>query len=692
MAATIIPLGRLAPDSPVAEIPRVGPVQQRLLAKLGIVTVRDLLYHLPFRYEDTRELTPLARLQAGEVQTSRVSVTGVSGPRVTPRRRMLIVEASFEDSSGRASAVWFGKQFVERRLHEGDRYLISGSVRRERTGLQFVNPKFEEVKDDQQHVGTLAAVYHETEKLSSVRLREFVSDVIDTVAPRIDDVLPPKVRSDERLPSIAEALRMVHLPADGDEAREGRARITFERVFVMSAAAARARRRRMSSRGIVIPYEVSIAREFSASLPFKLTDDQRVAAHQILNDMAAPGPMSRLLQGDVGSGKTVVAALAALMTRRAGRQTAIMAPTEILARQHAATLNELLTPHGLPPRLLVGSTGERARREIIGSLAAGYDALIVGTHALIEDDVVMGNLGLAVVDEQHRFGVRQRQLLRQKSGDMPNFLAMTATPIPRSLQLTMYGDIDVSEIRQMPHGRLPVRTQVVSPVQRDEAYAFVRDQIRAGRQTFVICPLIEESDKLGAKSATAEFERLQRDVFPDLRIELLHGRMPAREKEARMARFATGEADILVSTSVVEVGVDVPNASVMLIEGAERFGLAQLHQFRGRVGRGQHQSYCLLFESSAIEDDDAPVRLAAMAATTSGFELAELDLDKRGPGDIAGLRQHGAQFEPSDLLDRALVNRARAAAERHLATDGDLALHPPLAAALQRYGEVFDLD
>jgi len=361
--------------------------------------------------------------------------------------------------------------------------------------------------------------------------------------------------------------------------------------------------------------------------------------------------MNRLLQGDVGSGKTVVAAMAALMTHHAGYQTAVMAPTEILARQHHATLDKLLTQHGLPPRLLVGSTSAAARREILAGLAGGHDSLIVGTHALIEDDVAMVNLGLVVVDEQHRFGVAQRRRLRQTSGAMPNYLAMTATPIPRSLSNTLYGDVDLSELRELPPGRRTVETRVVAPEARNSAYEFVRAEVRKGRQAFVICPLIEESDKLGARSATAEYERLSTTVFPDLRVELLHGRMPAREKAERMDRFVRGDADVLVATSVVEVGVDVPNATIMLIEGAERFGLAQLHQFRGRVGRDQHQSYCLLFEGGV--DDEGSQRLAAVASTDSGFELAERDLQLRGPGQLVGLRQHGLpEMLAADLLHR----------------------------------------
>jgi ATP-dependent DNA helicase RecG len=691
VTGTIIPLRRLTPESPVTEIRGIGPDQQKRLEKLGIHRVRDLLFHLPFRYGDTRELTALRDLQAGSEHTSLVRVRHMTGPARSSQKRILLVKATLEDDTGQAGAVWFGPQFVEKHLHVGDTVVVHGKVELDRTGLVFRNPEYEPARQDQRHVGTLAPVYHETAKLSSRQLRNLIEPLVFQLIPQLQDVLPPAVLAAEHLMPVGEALRAVHAPESLEEAEAGRQRIAYEELFLLHLAAERARRRRMHGAGVVIPYDVALARTFTRSLPFVLTGAQRVAAHQILTDMAEPGPMNRLLQGDVGSGKTVVAALAALMAHRAGRQIAVMAPTEILARQHAATLDALLTPHGLPPRLLVGSTSERARREIIAALAAGHDALIVGTHALIEDDVVMENLGLAVVDEQHRFGVAQRQRLRQKSGVMPNFLAMTATPIPRSLALTVYGDVDVSSLNEMPPGRIPVQTRVVSPLGRDSAYAFIREQVREGAQVFVICPLIEESDKLGAKSATAEHERLQREVFPDLRVDLLHGRMPARDKEQRMARFVAGDTDILVSTSVVEVGVDVANASVMLIEGAERFGLAQLHQFRGRVGRGTRPSYCLLFEGSVEAEGSG--RLQFLATHTSGFDLAEEDLRERKPGDVVGLRQHGLpEMQAADLLDMALSMRARDAAGRVLDEDPALTAHPPLTAAMERYRDVFDLD
>ena len=689
MTSTVTLLPTLSADFPLNRVAGIGPKQLQRLEKLGILSVRDLLFHLPRRYEDTREVVPLSALQAGAVQTARVRVRNVSQHR-SPRKRMVLVQASLEDDGDIVSAVWFNQPFISRQLQSGMELVVSGKVQQARGGLEFRNPAFERVGAGQLHVGVLAPVYPETEGLTSKFLRSRIEPLL-TLADSIPDAVPESIRAEEGLMPIAEALRNVHFPASPQLADAARERIAFQEHFLLQLAAERARRRRLTASGVVIPYDVDAARDFVATLPFKLTDGQRVAAHVILTDLAASGPMNRLLQGDVGSGKTVVAAMAALMTHHAGMQTAVMAPTEILARQHAMTLDRLLTPHGLPPRLLVGSTGARARREVIEALAGGHDGMIVGTHALIEDDVVMQSLGLVVVDEQHRFGVAQRQRLRQKSGVMPNFLAMTATPIPRSLALTLYGDVDVSELREMPPGRTPVQTRVVPPYERSAAYDFVREQVQAGRQAFVICPLIEESDKLGVRSATAEYERLRTDVFPDLRVELLHGRMPAREKEARMARFVAGEADLLVSTSVVEVGVDVPNATIMLIEGAERFGLAQLHQFRGRVGRDMHASFCLLFQGGV--DEEGSRRLEEVARTRSGFDLADLDLRLRGPGDVVGMRQHGLpEMLAADLLDVALAQRARGAALRWLDTDPSLTAYAPLSEAMNAYRSVFDLD
>ena len=661
----------------------------RALDKLGIATVRDLLYHLPRRHEDSREVTPIAALRVDEVQTARVQVRSANR-RVSELKKMVVVDATLTDHSGVVTAVWFNQKYMINQLPVGRELMVRGKVTRARGGLEFRSPTIEPVHEGQRHVGLLAPVYPESSGLTSRFLRSAIEPLLHLAAD-VPDRLPPRVREAEALMPIARALQQAHFPDSEESARRAKERIAFEEHFLLQLASLRARRRRLSSAGVVIPYDVDRARAFVNALPFQLTGGQRRAAHEILTDMADSGPMNRLLQGDVGSGKTAVAAMAVVMSHAAGVQTAVMAPTEILARQHHATLTELLAPHGLAPRLLVGSTPARARREILEAMANGRESLLVGTHALIEDDVAFSDLGLVVVDEQHRFGVAQRQRLRRKSELMPNFLAMTATPIPRSLSLTAYGDVNVSEVRELPPGRQPVLTRVVPPHQRADAYAFIHEQVGEGRQVFVICPLIEENDKLGVRSATAEHERLSTEVFPDLRVELLHGRLPSRDKEERMARFAGGTVDILVATSVIEVGVDVPNATVMVIEGAERFGLAQLHQFRGRVGRSHHRSFCLLFQASV--DDEGSQRLETVASTDSGFELAEADLRLRGPGDVAGLRQHGLpEMLAADLLDVVMIKRARQAAEQWLESDPDLTAYQPLRESMHGFSAVFDLD
>ena len=435
---------------------------------------------------------------------------------------------------------------------------------------------------------------------------------------------------------------------------------------------------------------MGIAREFVAGLPFQLTDDQRLAAHEILTDMDRPSPMNRLLQGDVGSGKTVVAAMAARMAIAARHQVVLMAPTEILARQHFLTLRELLSKFEIWPRLLVGSTPAAQRREILAGLGTGADQLVIGTHALIEDDVALPDLGLCIVDEQHRFGVAQRLRLLEKAQVNPDFLSLTATPIPRSLARTLYGDLDVSQIRHLPPNRIPIQTRLVEPAQRSAAYDFIRAEVRAGRQGFIICPLVEDSPLRQSRSATTEFERLQSEILPDLRLTLLHGKMPARDKVQRMQAFANGEFDILVATSIIEVGVDVPNATVMGIEDADRFGLAQLHQFRGRIGRGPYPSHCLLFAESA--EPGARSRLQALVDHQDGFELAEIDLRQRGAGEPYGLRQHGLpEMRVGDLLDEGLRRRARSAAEALLDRDPELR-DQGLRRQMRHYQVVFEFD
>lgn len=678
-------------DTPLDSLPRISQERRQGLRRMGLRTVEDLLRHFPTRHEDQRARLVVAQLRAGSSATVEVTVLSLRA-RQSRHRRMELLEGEVSDQTGRAEVIWFNQPHLRRILHEGDRVTLHGPVVAGRHGLpQLKNPEVERDRRSvqQSKVGVLVPTYPETAKVTSRWLRAVVAEHLD-LADTAAETLPAAVREAEQLLGLGQALRQMHFPADQEELDRARERFGFEELFFPQLAALLSRRQRLARTGTRSPYDIQVARQFVAALPFRLTQAQRRSAHEILIDLDRPSPMNRLLQGDVGSGKTVVAAMAARMAIAAGHQVVLMAPTEILARQHHETLRELLSPFEIWPRLLVGSTRTSQRREILAGLAAGADKLVVGTHALIEDEVALPQLGLCIVDEQHRFGVAQRLKLRDKAAANPDFLSMTATPIPRSLSLTLYGDLDVSQIREMPPHRRPVETRLVEPGDRQNAYDFIRQEVRRGRQGFIICPLIEDAPGQEARSATAEYERLSREVLPDLRLVLIHGRLPTRQKQERMAAFAAGEFDLLVATSVIEVGVDVPNATVIGIEGADRFGLAQLHQFRGRVGRGEHQSYCLLFA-----DDGEPsgrARLQALMEHQDGFELAEIDLRLRGSGDPYGLRQHGfPEMRVGDLLDDGLRERARAAAERVLAGDPNLT-DPTLRNGIKGYQVVFEFD
>jgi ATP-dependent DNA helicase RecG len=537
----------------------------------------------------------------------------------------------------------------------------------------------------------LVPIYHETEKLTSRWLRSKLKTVL-SLAAQLEEFLPAELLERRKLMRRPTAVRQVHFPDSRESLEAARQRLAFEEIFLVEVAAQSAKRARRAHTAHVVAFDEPAARGFTRSLPFQLTNAQRLAAWQILKDMAEPFPMNRLLEGDVGSGKTVVAAMALHHAAHARLQAALLAPTELLARQHAEVIESLLRPFGIAVGLLLGSTSAAARRPMLLALADGTLQVLIGTHALIEQEVRFDRLALVVVDEQHRFGVGQRLALRQKTDRRPHFLSMTATPIPRTLGLTLFGDLDISVLKEMPPQRRPVITRLVRPGGRDEAYRFIREQVSAGRQVFVICPLIQESDKLGVRSATAEAEKLRTSVFPELaqRIALLHGRLKAGEKEATMASFQRGEVAILVSTSVVEVGIDIPNATVMMIEGADRFGLAQLHQFRGRVGRGGYESYCLLFTDA--DDPTTFERLNAVVAHQSGFDLAEIDLRLRGMGELHGYRQHGKDFRMASLLDAFLITDAQSEAVRLLDRDPSLSHEPGLRQQLSAYRQVFALD
>ncbi|HEY8738711.1 MAG TPA: ATP-dependent DNA helicase RecG [Candidatus Dormibacteraeota bacterium] len=676
-------------DEPVTTITGVSDVYKGRLEKLGVHTVRDLLLFFPRKHEDFSQVVPIGRVTPGSKTTVRGRLEQI-GARRTRYKRMALTEAILADDSGRLRIVWFNQPWVASQLRQDDIIYVAGEVSLE-GGLVMKNPDYEPVSADPRHAARLVPVYHETEKLTSRWLRPKLQALLPLAA-QLEEYLPDELLVRRGLLRRPAAVQQVHFPDTAQTLESARHRLAFEEVFVLEVAAQLAKRARTAHTAHPVPFDEPTARAFVASLPFRLTNAQRVAAWQILRDLALPHPMNRLLEGDVGSGKTVVAAMAMHHVAKAGFQSVLLAPTELLARQHAEVIESLLRPFGVGVGLLLGSTAASARRPMLASLADGGLPVMVGTHALIQEDVQFSRLALVVVDEQHRFGVGQRLALRQKTARRPHFLSMTATPIPRTLGLTLFGDLDISVLNEMPPGRRPVITRLVPPGGRTLAYEFIRAQVTAGRQVFVICPLIQESDKLGVRAATAEAEKLQTEVFPDLaaRIALLHGRLKGGEKEAVMARFQHGDVAILVSTSVVEVGIDIPNATVMMIEGAERFGLAQLHQFRGRVGRGAHESYCLLFT-----DADDPVsleRLNAVVAHHSGFDLAEIDLRLRGMGELHGYRQHGKDFRMANLLDAMLINDAQTEAVRLLDRDPSLSGEPALHRQLAAYRQVFALD
>jgi ATP-dependent DNA helicase RecG len=592
-----------------------------------------------------------------------------------------------DPSGGRLRVVWFNDRYVHNKLHDGDRVVLAGAIKIGYNGRpEMANPQFERLggdKDAPKRVSERMPKYHLVDGLSSRMIAGWVESALPYAA-RLDDVLPPDIREGHHLVGVADAVRQGHKPETDGQYWQARRRMAFAELFELQTAFALTRARIAAEPATPIPFRQEVIDTFKSGVGFELTRAQRRATWEAFKDMQQAVPMNRLLNGDVGSGKTAVAAACAAMAHAAGMQTVVMAPTEILARQHLARFRAYLEASfpGLTVELLVSGLGAAERRRVRTAAASGHCALVVGTHALIEEDVEFLNLGLAIVDEQHRFGTRQRELLRGKGRGRPHFLAMTATPIPRTLALALYGEMTLSVIDEMPPGRMPVETEVIDPDHRGRAYELVRAEVEAGHQAFVICPLIEESETVIARSAVAEFERLQKDVFsPPLRVGLIHGRL--KDKDEVMQRFASGEIQILVATAVVEVGVDVPNATVMLIEGADRFGLAQLHQFRGRVGRGSAGSRCLLLADDPSSQSLA--RLELVERTRDGFKLAEEDMRLRGMGELLGPRQHGmSDVAMNALLQPELLNEVREAAQQVVRKDPDLERHPALKAAVIR--------
>ena len=653
--------------SPVTALKGVGPARAKQLEKLGIFTLYDLIAFFPRAYEDRTKRAVIAALEP-DVPTCFEAMV-ISQPQTAYiRRGMELTRVRVADETGQLTLSWFNQSYRKNQLVYGESYVFYGAVRADHPG-QMANPSFESVASAGKTTGRLLPVYPLTAGITSRILSSCIAQALDACRTELPDILPEAVRQQYHLCPAPMAYEMIHRPLDAELLNEARRRLVFEEFFVFSAGLALLRSRQIH--GEAIPCRTDCMAPFDAALPFRLTGAQRRAIGDILHDLASGIPMNRLVQGDVGSGKTMVAAAAAFCAVQNGLQAAFMAPTEILAEQHTKTLSALLAPLGVSVALLTGSMTAAQRRPVLAGLADGSVQLIVGTHALLSEKTVFQSLGLVIADEQHRFGVAQRARLAAK-GRSPHLLVMSATPIPRTLALIAYGDLSVSVLDELPPGRKPVETFLVGESMRQRIHAFTRKQCSEGHQVYIVCPAVEETDDVSLKSAEAWAEALRSAVFPDLRVGLLHGKMKGAEKEAALSAFSRHETDILVCTTVVEVGVDVPNATLMVIENADRFGLAQLHQLRGRVGRGYAQSYCILVSSTRSAETTA--RLKALCATNDGFQIAETDLAQRGPGDFLGNRQHGLPlFKVASLqMDLQTLQDAQQAAAAYIASSDSL--------------------
>ncbi len=675
-------------DTPLIQLKGVGPEIAAKFAILGVTTVNDLVLFFPRRYDDYSAVSKIARIKPGPV-TIRAQIKQVTGRYV--RRGMHITEAVASDDSGSVRIVWFNQPYRPASLKHGEDYYISGEFSLSYQRLSIQNPSIEQASNIPVNTARIVPIYRETKGLKSSQIRKLVQNTLPYIQIS-DETLPAWIISKEKLISRAEAVEMIHFPASAKHLDAAKLRLGFEEVFGLTLAALINKSELSGQKAMSIPFDQKLARDFVGHLPFALTDAQRKVVWQIYQDLEKTSPMNRLVEGDVGSGKTVVAAMAAVMAMKQGFQAAMMAPTELLARQHAETVFKLLEPLGLGHQvgLIIGSLSLARKKSVQGHIKAGTVRFIIGTHALISENVDMHNLGLVIIDEQHRFGVEQRKKLQAKAGHMPHVLHMTATPIPRSLALTLYGELDIAVIDTKPANRKPIITKLCSPNSMSQLYQKVDRELEAGRQMFVVCPLITESSVFAAKSAETVYTELKQGAFKHRRIGLLHGKIKTADKEAIMKQFVKGSLDILVATTVIEVGVDVPNATIMIIQNAERFGLAQIHQLRGQVGRSEHQGYAYLI----LSDSKAPTkRLKALESTADGFKLAELDLEIRGPGAIYGTLQHGAlDLRVARLTDTKLIGSARQSAQEFMDRGENLIQYKQLNLRINQLRAVTNLN
>jgi len=690
----------------IEKTPRVGSQYQKKLNRLGIKTVSDLLFHFPHRYEDFSNLTKIVEVKPEEKVCIQGKILDIQNIR-TRKRGFILTKATVEDKSGTIKIIWFNRPYLTDTLKPCASVCLAGKAglnKKYFPGIYLSSPAYEKISEKEKkaliHTGGLIPVYPETEGLSSRWLRYILRPLLAKFKNTIKDPLPETIKKENDLLPLSKALWQIHFPDSTKLASQARKRFSFQEIFFIQLNVLMEKLRLKQEKAIDIPIDLETIKRFVKSLPFKITDAQRKSSWQVLKDLEKPRPMNRLLEGDVGSGKTIVAVIAALNTAKAGFQTAYMAPTEILAEQHFKNISEFLKKFNLKVGLLTGKTyklkGKKiTKKKFLEKIKKGEIDILIGTHALIQKQVKFKKLALVILDEQHRFGVEQRAKLCHQKGIIPHLLSMTATPIPRTLALTIYGDLDLSILDELPKGRKKIITKLVPPKGRKKVHAFIRSEIKKGKQAFVICPRIEPGETINSwsevKAVKEEYEKLSKKIFPDLKVKMLHGKMKTKEKEQIMKGFKNKKTNILVSTSVVEVGIDIQNATIMMIEGAEKFGLAQLHQFRGRIGRGKDQSYCFLFTSSS--EIKTTKRLQALLKSENGFELAEKDLAIRGPGEVSGARQWGIpDLVMASLKDVELIEKTRFWAKQILKQDPNLKKYPLLADRMSEFSKRIHLE